>query len=209
MKISRYITGPIQVNTYLVYDETTLKGFLVDPGDYAPVITEEIRRKNIDLRYIILTHGHGDHISGVEGFRKDFPQAPVVAYSEERELLMDGIRNSSEEMFGRPVTVDADLWVKNGDTLQVGTMQLTCFHTPGHTKGSMCIYLPGQPGCCFSGDTIFRFSVGRTDLYGGDFQALLASIRNVIFQLPDDTVLLPGHMDISTVGEEKRGNPFV
>ena len=209
MKISRYLTGPIQVNTYVAYDEETMTGFMVDPGGYVSAITDQIKKDGINLQYIILTHGHGDHIGGVAGYRRDFPAVKVVAHRDEQELLMDGNLNGSAEMFGRPVAVGADLWVGNRESLRVGNINMTFFHTPGHTKGGMCIYIPGTPGYCFSGDTIFRYSIGRTDFYGGDFRILINSIKDVVFQLPDDTVLLPGHMDASTVGDEKRGNPFV
>jgi len=212
MKIIRYATGPLQVNTYLAYDEDTLAGFMVDPGGYAEGITDRIRELGIDLKYIILTHGHGDHIGGVPGFKKDFPEVKVVAQVTELEMLTNGDLNSSAEMFLYPVTFKADIWVRHREEMKVGGMNLTFFHTPGHTKGGMCIYIPGsgeEPGYCFSGDTLFRRSIGRTDFYGGDFRTLMNSIRDVLFCLPDETVVLPGHMDVTTIGEEKRGNPFV
>ena len=206
MKIIRYVTGPIQVNTYLTYDEEQKVGFLVDPGAYASEITEKINELGVDLKYIILTHGHGDHIGGVEGFLKDFPAAKVVADQDEKEMLQNGSLNSSVEMFGRPIEIDADLYVKDKDTLNVGSMELTFLHTPGHTKGGMSIYVDGHP---FSGDTLFRYSIGRTDFYGGDFSVLMNSIKDTLFLLPDDTIVLPGHMELTRIGDEKRGNPFV
>ena len=206
MKIIRYITGPIQVNTYLTYDEEQKVGFLVDPGAYASEITEKINELGVDLKYIILTHGHGDHIGGVEGFLKDFPAAKVVADQDEKEMLQNGSLNSSVEMFGRPIEIDADLYVKDKDTLNVGSMELTFLHTPGHTKGGMSIYVDGH---LFSGDTLFRYSIGRTDFYGGDFSVLMNSIKDTLFLLPDDTIVLPGHMELTRIGDEKRGNPFV
>lgn len=200
------MTGPLQVNTYFAYDEETNKGFIVDPGGYDSRITDEINAANVELEYIILTHGHGDHIGGVEQFKVDFPNAKVVAHELEREMLQDARINSSMEIFMRPITIEADKYVRDKESLSVGNMELTFLHTPGHTKGGMCISVDNV---IFSGDTIFRYSIGRTDFYGGDFRTLINSIKDRLFYFPDDTVLLPGHMGASTIADEKRGNPFV
>lgn len=200
------MTGPLQVNTYFAYDEETNKGFIVDPGGYDSRITDEINAANVELEYIILTHGHGDHIGGVEQFKVDFPKAKVVAHELEREMLQDARINSSMEIFMRPITIEADKYVRDKESLNVGNMELTFLHTPGHTKGGMCISVDNV---IFSGDTIFRYSIGRTDFYGGDFRTLINSIKDRLFYFPDDTVLLPGHMGASTIADEKRGNPFV
>ena len=206
MKIFSYITGPIQVNTYLVYDENTMKGFIVDPGDYSPKLSKMAMDLGIDIEYIILTHGHGDHIGGVERFKRDFSSAKLVAHEKEKEMLSDAVMNCSAEFFPNGVTLTPDIWVKDGDKLQVGDMELKIIHTPGHTPGGMSIYVGNT---LFSGDTLFRYSVGRTDFPGGDQRALINSIKDRLFHLPDDTRVLPGHMGETTIGEEKKGNPFV
>ncbi len=206
MKVKHYLTGPLQVNTYLAFDEKTKKGFIVDPGGYESRITDDAEKEHIEIMYIILTHGHGDHIGGVARFRQDFPNADVVAYIDEKEMLSDPALNSSSEMFGHPVTVEPDIWVTDNKELQAGELKLTFLHTPGHTKGGMCIY---ADGCIFSGDTLFRYSIGRTDFYGGDYRIIKNSIKDRLYVFPDDTVVLPGHMGATTIGEEKRGNPFV
>ncbi len=206
LPVERYVTGPIGTNTYLIWDEATRAAAIVDPAEYAPKIAASIEAKDLSLAYILLTHGHGDHIGGVAAFQHDFPAVKVVAGEKERELLTDATLNASEEMFGRPITVDADLWVHDGDVLFLGEMPLTFLETPGHTQGGMSIY---GGGMVFSGDTLFCRSVGRTDFYGGDFPTLQRSVREVLYRLPDETVVLPGHMEPTTIGEEKRGNPFV
>ena len=206
MKVDRFITGAIQVNTYLAYDEKTGVGFIVDPGAYCPELTAKAKGAGVDIKYIILTHGHGDHIGGVEGHLRDFPYAKIVACADEAEMLADAGHNLSREVCGRPVSLSADIWVHDGDTLKVGDIDLTFIHTPGHTEGGMCIYTKGY---LFSGDTLFRLSVGRTDFYGGDYNALITSIKEKIFPFPDETIVFPGHMGFTKLEDEKKGNPFV
>ena len=134
-------------------------------------------------------------------------QTPKLSRSEkEAELLRDAKLNVSTEMFGRSITVEPDIYVKDGDELTVGNMTLHILDTPGHTRGGISIYVNGH---VFSGDTLFRYSIGRTDFYGGDFRVLMNSIKDKLFLLPDDTVVLPGHMGFTTIGDEKKGNPFV
>ncbi len=205
MKIFRYITGPIMVNTYLVYDENGT-GFIVDPGDYSRQLADKITTDRLDIQYILITHGHADHIGGVEAFQKMLPDVKVAACAAEHDLLSSPEHNSSPEFYGRDITVQPNLWVSEGDSLKIGSIELTFLETPGHSPGGMAIVMDGY---VFSGDTLFQGSVGRTDFYGCSFPALIHSIRTKLFALPDDTVVLPGHMEKTTIRFEKENNPFV
>jgi len=207
MKISMYATGALGVNTYLAVDEETNKGFIVDPGGYSPKLADAIKKENIDISYILLTHGHSDHICGVHEHQEELPNAKVVAHKDEETMLHDIRFNFSAE-FGTPYTVDADIYVEDGDELQVGDITLKFFHTPGHSPGGMCIYAEKE-NVLFSGDTLFCQSIGRTDFPGCSFKALADSIHSKLFVLPDETRVFPGHMGATSIGFEKGNNPFV
>lgn len=205
MEVIEYQTGPLRVNTYLVYDETK-EAFLVDPGSYLKQISNKIVEKELNLKYIVLTHGHGDHIGGIPQFKIDFPDVKVVALDLEKEVLNDPILNNSAVILGGQVSMDADEYVSDGQTIQVGDMALKVVATPGHTPGGMSILLEDAVFC---GDTLFKGSIGRSDMPGGDYLALINSIKTKLFVLPDDTKVYPGHMSKTTIGWEKKHNPFV
>ncbi len=199
-------TGSYQVNTYLVYDEINKKAFIVDPGGYSKLISEIIKEENLELNYIILTHGHGDHIGGVEKFIQEFPSTKLVASKEEADLLLDPNKNMSKAVTGENISLKPDIFVVDGDKIECGELELVILSTPGHTKGGIVIYVEDV---LFSGDTIFANSIGRTDFPGGSFDEIANSIKNKIYTLPEETKILPGHMEESTVGNEKKYNPFV
>ncbi len=204
MKIVKMATGPLQVNSYMVWDEETNKGFIVDPGGYSPKIEQTIKENNIDLEYIILTHGHVDHIGGVE-WVKAVTGAKIVGTEEEVEMFENSRINMSAD-FGESITFSPDVIVDDMDTMKIGNMELLFIKTPGHSKGGMCIKVDKA---LFSGDTLFHSSVGRTDFYGGSMPTLVKSIKEKLFTLDDDVKVFPGHMGTTTIGYEKEHNPFV
>lgn len=206
MVIKSFYTGPLSVNCYVATDEGSKKTFMVDPGGHNVDMVNYIKNNNLELDYIILTHGHGDHIGGVPDMKKEFPGAEVVACIHDKELLEDANRNMSPMVYGYPVSFAADRYVADGETLKVGSMELLFLHTPGHTPGGMCIV---TGNVVFSGDTLFEQSIGRTDFPGSSYPAIVKSIREKLFVLPDDTTVLPGHMGSTTIGFEKENNPFV
>lgn len=206
MKIYKYLTGPLSVNTYLTVDEDSKKAFLVDPGGEDKNLMRFVLENKLDIEYIILTHGHGDHICGISSYMAAWPDAKIVAHEAEVELLADAKKNFSRMTCGKTVEVEVDMPVKDGDKLKVGNLDLSFYHTPGHTKGGMCIHVGD---ILFSGDTLFQGSVGRTDFPGSSFEELKKGIEEKIYTLPDNTEVLPGHMGSTKVGIEKEHNPFV
>ena len=200
-----YHTGMLDVNTYYALDENTKKGFIVDPGGYDISLSGKIKEDGAAIEYILLTHGHSDHTGGVKAFQEDFPEAKVVAGALEKEMLADPVMNFSD-YFGEEIVISPDIFVNDGDTLLLGELELKFFHTPGHSPGGICILVED---CLFSGDTIFRQSIGRTDFEGSSFKALEKSIKEKLYVLPDETKVYPGHMGETGIGFEKRNNPFV
>lgn len=207
MRITNLPSGALQANTYLAVDEKTNEGFIVDPGGYNKVLTKEVRDNDVKIKYIILTHGHSDHICGVNEHKAEFPDAKIVAYKDEEAMLENPNLNQSPG-FGVPYSTKADILVSDGDELKVGDVTLKFIHTPGHTEGGMCIYVE-EAKTLFSGDTLFRQSIGRTDFPGGSYKEIMDSIRKKLFLLPDDTNVFPGHMGTTSIGFEKENNPFV
>ena len=218
MKIRMFELGAVGTNCYLVWEEESRDAMLIDPGAYDREIDRMIDENGLALKYIALTHGHGDHICGVDEFKAGHPGAILAAGEKESWLLQEPVENLSEVVGGKTVRLTPDLLLSEGDEIDLGYLSLKVIETPGHTLGGICFYIKecdqdlfGQDysGTVFSGDTLFNASIGRTDLGGGDFNVLKASIKEKLYTLPDDTIVLPGHMEATTIGHEKLYNMFV
>ncbi len=208
MYIKQLSANPYLSNLYLAADERSREAMIIDPGECRQEHVDFIKNNNIKLKYIVLTHGHGDHIGGVEDFKKAFPEAQVVASETEVPFLADPKQNASREILGYSVSIAPDIAVKQGDKLFLGETELKFLMTPGHTKGGMCVYSAADE-VLFSGDTLFEDSIGRTDFPGGSFSEITKSIQEKLYTLPNATRVYPGHMGITSIGYEKENNPFV
>jgi hydroxyacylglutathione hydrolase len=200
--INRFIVGPLGVNCYIVADTATREACVIDPGADGAKIKSFIAKNGLDLKFVINTHGHGDHIAA----NRDMG-APVYIHSGDKDCLTDPKKNMSAGIFMFDiVSPKASRVLEDGDVIKLGGLELKVLHTPGHTKGSISLALDGV---IFTGDTLFQGGIGRTDLAGGDEEEILRSIREKLMVYNDDTVIYPGHGGESTIGRERKSNPFL
>lgn len=208
LQIAGWVVGPLMENTYLVYDEETREGIFIDPGDEAEALIEATERLNVRVTKIVNTHGHIDHIGAVEPLKRHF-RIPFLIHRLDAELAENA--PYSARVIGLSYNAEVprvDGHLREGDTISVGDHKGQVIETPGHTAGGICIYFEDAKAL-FAGDTLFRGSIGRTDFPGGDYDTLIRSIREKLWLLPDDTVVYPGHGELTTIGLEKNYNPFV
>src|SRR5258708_3490685 len=198
--------GAFQENCYLYACPQTLEAVIIDPGDEAARIIDRIQELKFIPRYIINTHGHIDHICAIDEVSAVYP-VPLAIHPDDVFMYTE---DRTARIYGRQAPLvkrKPDMLLREGDTISFGTLTLEVLHTPGHTPGWICVV--SRPYCVFSGDTLFRRSIGRTDLPGGNYEQIVTSIREKLYTLDEDLVVFPGHGDPTTIIEEKSENPFV
>lgn len=188
-------------NMYVVADEKSKEGILIDAGAGIDKIINYIDNMGIKLKYIILTHCHVDHIAGLRELRKEYPRTPVVINEEDKKGLIDSSVNMCDLLGIENNFLDADLTVKEGDIIKFGDIEAAIIHTPGHTAGSMCILIKDA---LFTGDTMFKGTYGRTDLKTGSEREIMWSIRDKLLLLPENTIVYPGHGATTIIKDEKK-----
>lgn len=206
INIETFVLGPVSTNAYLLSDPETKKGIIIDPGMNPKSLIKKIA--DLDIEAILLTHAHFDHIGGVDEIRK-LKKCPVYLHDLEADWLTNPKKNGSARWPELGVLIEtepAEYALDEGQTLEFLGIKLKVFHTPGHSPGSVSFLYDKH---LFGGDVLFKLSVGRTDLPGGDNNELLDSIQDKLFLLEDDTIVYPGHGGKTTIGFEKDNNPYV
>jgi glyoxylase-like metal-dependent hydrolase (beta-lactamase superfamily II) len=209
--IKKFVFNPFYENTYLIWDEDTLQAMLIDPGcsdsNEEKVLTDYISDRNLKITALLNTHCHIDHILGCFFVKSNF-SVPYYAPQEDLPLLENADKQASA--FGMEIEMPPkpDIFINEMTTISLGDSQLIFFFTPGHTPGEYCFYFEKEK-FCITGDVLFKGSIGRTDLWGGDYNLLLKSIKTKLLSLPDEVIIYPGHGENSSMGEEKKNNPFL
>lgn len=212
MKVIKFPVNPFQMNSYIYYDEKTGDGVIFDPAVYfeeeKDKLEEIIKENNINIKKILLTHGHIDHILGNK-FSKERFNVDIYGNDKDNFLIENAVTQG--KMYGIELeeSPSIDVYLNEGDKLKAGDIEFRIIHTPGHSPGSIC-YIDDKSKIVFCGDVVFRESIGRTDLPGGDYNLLISSIKDKLFkEVKEDYILLPGHMEETNVGHEIKYNPFL
>jgi glyoxylase-like metal-dependent hydrolase (beta-lactamase superfamily II) len=217
--------GMLQCNCHIMGDPQTREAIVIDPGDDAARILAGIERHQLKVVAIVVTHTHIDHVVGLRRVHQA-TGAPVYVHEDDLELYRNLDAQATWLGWKTPDPIQIDQFVREGDVIRWGGYQAQILHTPGHTPGSICIYMPsetsgpaldaratksaeGGAGRLFAGDTLFAGSIGRTDLWGGSFAEIIRSLKGKLLELPDDTVVFPGHAESTSIGRERATNPFL
>lgn len=199
--------GPLQCNCSVIGDEITHEAMVIDPGDDVENVLEIVRRNNLQVKQIVITHAHIDHVGGAMKLRAA-TGAPILLNQNDYALLKLLDLQATWIGMASPGKVEIDQDVRQADTVKAGSLTASVLHTPGHTPGSICLYFAAEKKL-IAGDTLFAGSIGRTDLPGGSFDMIINSIQEKVLALPDETVVVPGHGTLTTIGEERESNPFL
>jgi hydroxyacylglutathione hydrolase len=199
--------GPLQCNCSIIGDEATHEAMVIDPGDDINDVLDLVRKHNLQVKQIVVTHAHIDHIGGAMKLRAA-TGAPILLNQNDYALLK--MLDVQAQWIGvqAPGNVEIDRSVTTGEKITAGSHTAEVLHTPGHTEGSICLYFAADKKL-IAGDTLFAGSIGRTDLPGGSMQKIIRSLHETVLALPDETVVVPGHGDLTTIGEERESNPFL
>lgn len=199
--------GPLRCNCSIIGDEATREAMVIDPGDDIDDVLAILGKHNLKVKQIVITHAHIDHVGGAMKLRAA-TGAPILLNQNDLALLKILDIQAAWVGMAPPGQVEIDQSVGSADTVQAGSLSANVLDTPGHTEGSICLYFPAE-NKLIAGDTLFAGSIGRTDLPGGSFEKIIRSLHQTVLALPDDTVVVPGHGPLTTIGEERESNPFL